>query len=222
MFQISFAERLQSTSSRFLSRSCLRDYLSGMPMQISLLKRRFAARSSSWGRLVAPITNNQPPFGEFMPSKSTKNYVLSLLDAQFSFSDLLVRIESISSINIIVGLSLEAASNIFLNVFYVSPTSLFIIEAADKAMNVHPDSFANALQMNVFPFPGGPYNNNPFGGARIPLYRSGLFLGLITASYKIFLVSFMPTISSNVVLDFTIRFLISGSISFKTSFFERL
>ena len=59
---------------------------------------------------------------------------------------------------------------------------------ADKAMKVQPDSFANALQMKVFPLPGGPYNKIPFGGALIPLYRSGRFLGLMTASSRIFLV----------------------------------
>jgi len=60
--------------------------------------------------------------------------------------------------------------------------------------------------MNVLPLPGGPYKSNPFGGALIPLYKSGLFLGLITASYKIFLVSIIPTISLKVVFEWTIRF----------------
>ena len=83
-------------------------------------------------------------------------------------------------------------------------------EAADKAMNVQPDSFAKALHMKVFPLPGGPYSNSPLGGALIPLYKSGLFRGLITAYYKIFFVSAIPKISSKVVFDFTIRFLISG------------
>jgi hypothetical protein len=100
-----------------------------------------------------------------------------------------------------VGLNLEAASKTRLNIFYVSPTNLFMIEDADKAMNVHPDSFAKALQMKVFPFPGGPYKRIPFGGALIPLYKSGLFLGLMTAYSSIFLVSAIPTISSKVVFE---------------------
>lgn len=222
MFQIYFDERLQSISDRFFVRSCFRDYLSGMPMQISLLKRRLAARSSSWGRLVAPITSIYPPFGELMPSSNTRNYVFSLLDASFSFYERLVSIESISSINIMVGLSLQAASNIFLNIFSVYPTSLFMTDAADKAMNVQPDQFASALQMNVFPLPGGPYKSNPLGGALIPLQRSGRFLGLMTAYYSIFLVSAIPMMSSKVVLEFTIKFLISGQIYFNISFFAKV
>ena len=63
-----------------------------------------------------------------------------------------------------------------------------MIAEADKAKKVHPDSFAKALHMYVFPFPGGPYNRIPLGGARIPLYKSGRFLGLITAYYKVFFV----------------------------------
>lgn len=74
-------------------------------------------------------------------------------------------------------------------------------EDADKAMKVQPDSFAKALHMKVFPFPGGPYRSIPFGGALIPLYKSGLFRGLITASSKVFFTSVIPTISSNVVFE---------------------
>ena len=95
---------------------------------------------------------------------------------------------------------------------------MFITEDADKAINVQPDSFAKALQMKVFPLPGGPYKRIPFGGARIPLYKSGLFLGLMTAYSSIFFVSAIPTISSKVVLELTIRFLISGSIYLRISF----
>lgn len=64
--------------------------------------------------------------------------------------------ESISSIKIIEGASFSAAANIFLIVFYDSPTSLLRMEEADKAKKVQPDSLARALQMKVLPFPGGP------------------------------------------------------------------
>lgn len=57
---------------------------------------------------------------------------------------------------IIEGASFSAAKNIFLMVFSDSPTSLFKTDDADNAKNVHPDYFANALQIYVFPFPGGP------------------------------------------------------------------
>lgn len=45
-------------------------------------------------------------------------------------------------------------------------THLEVREEAEIAKNVSPASVATALAMRVFPFPGGPNNNKPFGGAR--------------------------------------------------------
>ena len=61
--------------------------------------------SNYFGKFVAPITRTSPLFGLLMPSISTKNYVLRRLAASFSFYDRAVSIESISSINIMLGAS---------------------------------------------------------------------------------------------------------------------
>jgi hypothetical protein len=45
---------------------------------------------------------------------------------------------------------------------------LFRTEEADNAINVQPDYLAKALQIKVFPFPGGPYSKIPLGGALMP------------------------------------------------------
>lgn len=77
---------------------------------------------------------------------------------------------------------------------------MFTIEPAEIPKNVQPDYLASAFVIKVFPFPGGPYNNMPLGGDRIPSKRSGLFCGIITASYKISFKSLMPTISEKFAL----------------------
>ena len=54
------------------------------------------------------------------------------------------------------GANFAAAANTFFIIFSDYPTYLFKIEEAERAIKVHPDSLAKALQMNVLPFPGGP------------------------------------------------------------------
>lgn len=66
------------------------------------------------------------------------------------------------------GAHFKAASKIFFIIFYDYPTYLLRTDEAESAKKVHPDSLANALQIYVLPFPGGPYSNSPLGGARIP------------------------------------------------------
>jgi hypothetical protein len=46
-------------------------------------------------------------------------------------------------------------------------------------------SVATALASIVFPFPGGPNSNKPFGGLLSPVKISGRRLGKITISYRI-------------------------------------
>ena len=60
-------------------------------------------------------------------------------------------------------------------------------------------SVAIALANIVFPFPGGPYNNIPFDGDSNPLKISGLTNGKTIVSYKIFLTSSSPLISSHLI-----------------------
>ena len=61
-----------------------------------------AASSRSNGLLVAPITKSLV-FEEPTPSNWIRNSVFSLLEASCSSLDLFVRIESISSIKIMLG-----------------------------------------------------------------------------------------------------------------------
>jgi len=70
--------------------------------------------------------------------------------------------------NIIEGANFSAPSKTFFNIFSDYPTNLFIIDEAERAINVHPASLARALHIYVLPFPGGPYSNIPRGGALIP------------------------------------------------------
>ena len=51
----------------------------------------------------------------------------------------------------------------------LSPLHLETIDEADMLKNVVLHSVATALASNVFPVPGGPYNNIPFQGVRIPV-----------------------------------------------------
>ena len=53
---------------------------------------------------------------------------------------------------------------------------------AEMLKNVVFDSCATALAIIVLPLPGGPNNNRPRGGARIPMNKSGRKLGKMTAS----------------------------------------
>lgn len=115
------------------------------------------------------------------------------------------------------GLDFLAASNTFLNVFSDSPTNLFTIDPADSPKKVHPDYLARALVMNVLPLPGGPYRRMPRGGDRIPSNKSGLFCGMMTASYNIYFKSLIPMISEN---EFFMSFATSPTTSESTSTFS--
>lgn len=75
--------------------------------------------------------------------------------------------ESISSIKIMLGLYFLAIWNNDLSVFSASPTYLDIKSEDDTLKKVPPCIYvAHALAKNVFPVPGGPYNNIPFQGVR--------------------------------------------------------
>ena len=63
-------------------------------------------------------------------------------------------------------------------------------------------SVANALARSVFPHPGGPYNNAPFGGL-IPILEnfSGSFIAIIKFSSSIFLALSKPPTSSQYTFE---------------------
>ena len=115
-----------------------------------------AALSNSFGRFVAPITRTYSLEEVLTPSNCTKNSFFNLLEASCSFSERAVSIESISSIKIIVGDNFRASLNILTRVFSDYPKNLFNMDEAERAMKVHFDLWAKALQRKVFPFPGGP------------------------------------------------------------------
>jgi hypothetical protein len=53
--------------------------------------------------------------------------------------------------------------------FSLSPCHLLASDEAEMLKKVILASEATALAIMVFPFPGGPYNNNPLEGARNPV-----------------------------------------------------
>lgn len=61
---------------------------------------------------------------------------------------------------------------------------------------------AQALARNVFPVPGGPYNNIPFQGVLCPINTSGCFIGKITAYCNTVLAWSNPETSSHDILGF--------------------
>jgi len=76
--------------------------LSGKPIYIRLVSLLKAASSKSKGLFVAAITRI-PVDEEPTPSSWIRNSVFNLLEASYSSLDLLVKIESTSSINMILG-----------------------------------------------------------------------------------------------------------------------
>lgn len=139
------------------------------------------AESNDHGKLVAPKTNI---FLSSVPTPYiyTKNSVLTLLEASFSLSLLAETKESISSINMIDCVYFLAILNRVFIVLADSPTYFDIKSEELTEKNVALAYVAHALAKNVFPVPGGPYNNIPFHGYRRPTNISGNLVGSIIAS----------------------------------------
>lgn len=66
--------------------------------------------------------------------------------------------------------------------FSLSPTYLLIKSEDEIEKNVESHSVAQALAKNVFPVPGGPYNNIPFHGSTLPVKSYGILIGITNAS----------------------------------------
>lgn len=93
-------------------------------------------------------------------------------------SNLLPPIESISSINIIVGAFFLAISNNSLTNLAPSPIYFYTSSPPDTLMKVQPEWWATAQAIRVFPVPGGPYRRTPLGyGIPVASYNSGCFIG---------------------------------------------
>ena len=108
------------------------------------------------------------------PSSYIKNSVFNRLDASFSSLDLFVRMESTSSMNMILGDCIAASAKSVFIIFSLSPIYLDTRVLALMLKNVDLHSDATAFANKVFPFPGGPYRSIPFVGALIPVKISGL------------------------------------------------
>lgn len=66
-------------------------------------------------------------------------------------------------------------------------------------------SDAIALPNNVFPVPGGPYNNKPLGADLSPVKISGRFNGYIIASYIVRFANSNPAISSHLIFGLVVK-----------------
>lgn len=111
--------------------------------------------------------------------------------------------ESISSMNIILGLSFLATSNRVLNVFSDYPTYFDIKSEAEMLKKVPPCiSVAQAFASRVLPVPGGPYRSMPLQGVLSPTNTSGNLIGNMTASWRTFLAWSSPPTSSHLTLGF--------------------
>lgn len=90
--------------------------------------------------------------------------------------------ESTSSTKITDGCNSRAIAKRARTSFSPSPTYFDVRLAADIEKNVALHWVATARASNVFPFPGGPNNNNPLAGVRKPVNNSGLNEGKMTIS----------------------------------------
>lgn len=90
------------------------------------------------------------------PSNCIKNSVFSLLDASFSSDERLVRIESTSSMKMMLGDYIAAIMKSVRISFSLSPSHFEtrVLALILKKVDLH--SVATAFASNVFPFPGGP------------------------------------------------------------------
>ncbi|MPM52847.1 hypothetical protein SDC9_99611 [bioreactor metagenome] len=136
------------------------------------------------------------------PSSSINSWFnvwsFSLLLSEF----LLAPRASISSMNMMLGASFLALSNIILTLFAPTPTYFSTNSEPLEYMNVAFASPAMALAIKVLPVPGGPYKSIPLGTfASMDLYLSSLFKKSMT-SIKSSLISSRPATSSNPICIF--------------------
>lgn len=144
--------------------------MSGKGIIILFSNLLLMAGSKPQGIFVAPKTNI-PSMSFPTPYIYVRNSVFTLLLDSFSPSDLLLAIESISSIKIILGFLLLAILNKHLINFSDSPTYFDIKSDELIEKNVASHSVAQAFAMKVLPVPGGPYSKIPLQGFRFFLFK---------------------------------------------------
>ena len=170
---------------------------SGTPISISRsnLPGLLNAWSRESGLLVAPITTTCPL--DLRPSIKVKSWATVLLSVSPWVSSLFGAIASNSSMNIIDGAFSSASSKYSLKFSSDPRTYLLMISGPFIAMKWASLSLATALASNVFPVPGGPCINTPFGGAIPNLSKSsGLLRGISIISLTFLTSSLRPPISS--------------------------
>lgn len=164
-----------------------------------------SAMSSSQGKLLAAKRNTRSVRDLIRPSSWIKSSVFMRLDASCSPSALReLRIESISSMKIVVGWWYRAKSKRTLISFSESPRHLLTIVDALMLKNVVRHSVATALASIVLPVPGGPNSKMPFHGSRIPWKKCGYFIGIKTASLSRRFASGRPTMSEKRTFGFAL------------------
>lgn len=134
------------------------------------------------------------------PSSWTKNYVFTRRTASVSPSIRVLSNESISSTNTTLGCLTAATANTHRTNFYPSPIHLDMIDEEEMLIKVQLARWAIARAIIVLPVPGGPKSNNPRGGSRSPVKRSGRFNGQTMAYSIVRLACCKPAISSQPIL----------------------
>ena len=176
--------------------------------RILFSRRRRRAMSNSHGRLLAASKKTLSPLDLIKPSNYIKSSVFILLLASCSPEELReLRIESISSMKMVLGWWKRAISKSSRTNFSESPLHLLTMVEAEMLKNVVLHSVATALASMVLPVPGGPNKRMPFQGSSMPVKRWGYFRGISTASFSSLFASSNPTMSWNLTLG--LSFMIS-------------
>ncbi|SPQ27611.1 4e3ffe51-bece-491c-8acf-3cf2ac38d958 [Thermothielavioides terrestris] len=163
------ASFLKSTSSARLRsrvserRICSRARSPGMPMSISVLKRRRMAESRKSGRLVAANTTTFLPSGVFCLIRSMPFMISATMRLSMPLLALsrLPAMASISSMNTRQGASRMASSNTSRMFFSDSPEVPPTMDGADMGMKATPMLPATAWARVVLPQPDGPWSRTP-------------------------------------------------------------
>ncbi|AOW26195.1 conserved hypothetical protein [Candida albicans WO-1] len=174
------------------------------------------AGSKVFGLLVANITLILPLGSNPSNCVINSNMVLcTSLSPPAPSSNSAPPMASTSSKNIIHAFLVLAISNNSRTISAPSPTYFCTNSDPMTRINVASVSLATALAHNVFPVPGGPYNNIPLGGSIPNLTNlSGLNNGNSTTSLNFSICSLHPPTSSYVTSGFssTVIMVTDGSI----------
>ncbi len=134
------------------------------------------------GRFVAPITTTS--FSSSRPSSSVSSWLTTRsVTCESELAPRVGATASSSSNKMIVGETCLARRNVSRTPFSDSPTHLLSSSGPFMLIKLASLSVATACARSVFPVPGGPKSNTPFGGLVLMLLNaSANFIGHSTAS----------------------------------------